>query len=617
MNSLFALIISIFFLLICACIGRAVHRLWRSDAAIGAFERLVVDSALGMGTVSLVIFAVGASQLLSKLWVFLAILLAVSLKYVPETMADIFGSLKTFARGCRGAFSEISAAFFIVLAVAALIPALAPPSMSDWDSLAYHLSVPKMYLQHGGIYYINFTSHSNFPFLMEMLYIPGLAIGSVAAAKLMNYWAAVLLAASIWMLAKRHFCEKSAYIAVLSFVGMPIVLWEATTAYIDLSTALYTVLCIYLLFNYFDTDNRQFLFGSAISAGFACSTKMTALAVVPLAFVWIIAENIADKKKPNIKIAFLFAFIALLVCSPWYIKSIIYTGNPVYPFFYSIFGGKDWTSGLANTYSSLQAKFGMGHDFTSFIFLPYDLTFYSEKYYDAPGLFVGPVLLLSLPLLCFAKYKSKKLIGLLCFFILQIVIWFKLSQQSRYLLPDFALLSVIIASLLYTDERLKAVRAVYSCAFVFIALFGVYTLLPSVQSSAKYVLGEQTQDQFLSQNLDIYSCDKFVSEHLPKDAKVALYGDTRGFYLNRQYVWADPGHNALFTRDFNSEDDLIKYWKSQKITHVFINHRLFPSPNKAKGLVAYIYQAIDDGELKPVCSDEYTPYSRPAVYEIR
>ena len=615
MNSLLSLIISVIFLLISAGIGRAIHHLWRADENTSALERLVIDTALGLGAVSMALFAVGALKLFSFLWVFIGILALIALRYLPDVARDCTGTIKTYLRGRRTAFSIFAAILLLVLAVSALIPALAPPSMSDYDTLSYHLSVPKLYLHHGGIYYIDFTSHSNFPFLMEMLYIPGLALGSPVAAKLMNYWVGVLLVASVWVLVRKHLHEKAALLAALAFAGMPIVLWEATTAYVDLATALYSVLCIHLLLNYFDTNDSRFLVGSAIAAGFAASTKMTGLALIPLIVVWLIAHRFAEQKKFELKRVLMFIGIALLVCSPWYIKSFVYTGNPVYPFFYSVFGGKNWTSSMAQVYSSLQAKFGVGHDFASFVFLPYDLAFYSERFYDTPGLFIGPIFLIALPLLCFAKYKSKKIIGLLGFFLAQMVIWFKLTQQSRYLIPDLAIIAALVASILYLDSRFRIARLACVFAFVLTSIFGIYTLIPAIENAAPLVFGRESQDQYLSRSLDIYACEKYINTSLPKDAKIALYGDIRGFYLDKQYVWADPGHNTLFTSDFNSVEDILRYWKSLGITHLLVNHRFFPTREHASGVATLIYKAIDDGKLEPLCSDGYST-NHPDVYAI-
>ncbi len=107
-----------------------------------------------------------------------------------------------------------------------------------------------------GFYYIDFASHSNFPFLVEMLYTPALSWTDPAGAKMVHYLYGVLLVLAVVMLVRKHFMPKAAPLAALALVGMPIVLWEATTAYIDLATALYTVVAVYLLLDYFDNSDR-------------------------------------------------------------------------------------------------------------------------------------------------------------------------------------------------------------------------------------------------------------------------------------------------------------------------------------------------------------------------
>ncbi|MCE5198724.1 MAG: glycosyltransferase family 39 protein [Armatimonadota bacterium] len=610
-HTLFSLLLSVLMLACAACVGRGLRRLLQAEGS--ASERLVVDSALGLGVVSLVIFAAAALQLLHVLPVILLIILALGCISLPQVARDAVHVARRLIR-YSSASSLLIGLLLLILGVAALIPALAPPSMSDWDSLAYHLAVPKLYINHGGIYYINFSSHSNFPFLMEMLYTAMLRMGSMVAAKMINYWVGVLLVASVAMLVRRHFNPKAAPMAAVALTGIPIVLWLSTTAYIDLATGLYTVLAVHLLLNYLEKPERGYLIGSAIAAGLAASTKMTGLAVIPLIVIWLVVDRFASEKRVfEWKRGLMFTGIALLMCSPWYIKSIIYTGNPVYPFFYSIFGGRDWTADLARNYSMLQAKFGMGHDFTAFLMLPFNLTFFSDKFYDTPGLYIGPILLVSLPLLFIARYKSRKLLGLAAFFVAQVVVWFALSQQSRYLVPSFGILAVLIAVIAYQDDRFKLARAALWFVCIDTAIFGLYTLLPAAATSAPVVFGRQTQDEYLSHSLDVYSAQQWMNENLPKDAKVAFFGDTRGFYLDRDYIWADPGHNTIFTRTFKSELELISNLKSQRITHLMINFRVFPERGKGGELT---YQAIDKGDMEQVYP-EGDAFASVSVYKIR
>jgi hypothetical protein len=630
------------FLILAGCgLGRVARGLWRGKDE-PFLDRFVLDVSMGLGMMSLVLFAMAAGHVLSgpglgisRVRLFALVNALALFLGAPLVLRDGVVSLMGWLRRKKwpSLVTVIWVVLFTCLALVVLIPALAPPSGSDWDSLAYHLAIPKLYLQHHGFYYIDFASHANFPFLVEMLYTPALAASFPSGwAKLVHYLYGMLLVLAVVMLTRRHFTAKAAPLAALAIAGMPLVMWEATTAYIDLATALYTVSAVYLLLEYFDKAELRSLIGCGVAAGLAASTKMTGLTLIPILGIWLLIDRwavvaVLRRRHAGIEAgsetghygrvfghSLIFAGFALLVCSPWYIKTLIYTGNPVYPFFYSVFGGRDWTAELARNYSALQAHFGVGHDLASFLMLPFDLTFHSEKFYDTPGLFVGPILLVALPLLYFARYQSRKLLGLTLFFLAQIVVWFALTQQSRYLIPSFALLAVIIAAIAYSDERFKLTRIALYFVFAATALFGVMTLVPLIRIAEPVVFGHETQDAYLSRTLPIYPAEKWINRKTPDDAKIALFGDTRGFYLDRDYVWADPGHNVRFTRDFASVDDFVAYLKGQGITHAMINFRLFPRRIGSRGTAALVYKAIDEGRFERVYGDEASP---AAVYKIR
>lgn len=596
-------------------VGRVARGVWRGKD-VPPLDRFVIDLSMGLGILSLVYFAIAAAHCLTVTSAYMVCLCLAFAVGFPLAAYDISESARRWLKEKRwpSLVTLIWVVIFISLALVVLIPALATPSGADWDSLAYHLSIPKLYLQHGGFYYIDFASHSNFPFLVEMLYTPALSLNDPAGAKMVHYLYGVLLVLAVVMLVRKHFNAKAVPLAAIAIAGIPMVMWEATTAYIDLATAVYTVLAVYLLLEYFDKAELRSLVGCGIAAGFAASTKMTGLALIPLLGLWLLIDRWAVERRVEWKCALVFGGVALLVCSPWYIKTLIYTGNPVYPFFYSIFGGRDWTTELARTYSTLQAKFGTGHDLTSFLYLPYDLAFHSDRFYDRPGLFVGPIFLVAVPLLFFVRHQSRKLLGLTLFVLAQVGIWFALSQQSRYLIPTFALLAVIIAAIAYSHEKLRVTRAALYAVFAATAVFGVLMLLPLARSAAPVVFGSETQDRYLSDTLPIYPAQRWINHNTPRGAKVALFGDTRGFYLNRDYVWADPGHNVRFARDYADLNDFISYLKGQGITHAMINFRVFPRRMGSTGSAALVYGAIDGGRFEQVYGDETSP---AAVYKIR
>ena len=106
---------------------------------------------------------------------------------------------------------------------------------------------------------------------------------------------------------------------------------------------------------------------STLVCGFALGTKLLALAVPTFA---IGALVVALRNEPKRGAAWLriggFALLAAAVAAPWYLKSYLWTGNPVYPFYYELFGGRYWTPQRAHEYALAQQAFGMGRDRCNF-----------------------------------------------------------------------------------------------------------------------------------------------------------------------------------------------------------------------------------------------------------
>jgi len=588
-------------------LGVGLRRLWRRDDA-SAIEALLTDTAFGLGALSLVFFALGALRLLDWLWYFVGLSLTPGVIALARRRRVWRSSVPGDERE-RSPESRAALALLAVLALTALVPALAPPAMSDWDSLAYHLAMPKLFLEHGGFCYVSFSSHSNFPYLMETLYMPGLSLGDPVAAKLMNYWTGVMLIAVVWMTARRFFGSRAAWMSAVGVGGIPLVMWEMTTAYVDLATALYTILGLHLVLVHLESSDRRALVGCGIAAG---------LAVIPMLALWALIAS----GRGRWKAAGVIAGVAAVVCAPWYVKTFLYTGNPVYPFLFSIFGGRDWTAALAANYASLQAQFGTGHDFASLLLLPFNITACSESFYDTPGLYVGPILLLVVPFLFVGWRRQAATRGLVAFLLALVGVWFGLSHQSRYLIPAFAVAALIIAEVACRTfsppegegrgEGGRATRAALWLVLVATALVGFGTIRPGLLSAWPVVAGTESRDDYLSRSMDSYEAQRYMNNLLPSHARVALFGDTRGFYLNRNYVWADPGHNVEFSRRFASSDEFVEYLKDRGVTHAMINYHFFPPRDKGGSAV---YQSIDSGRLDRVYPDDER--AAVAVYEVK
>ena len=115
-------------------------------------ERLVFEAALGLGMLGLLIFALGALQLfyLPSFLVLLLLMAVLSWRALSGVVSDAFSGLRSLRKLQWKAETMIAGGILAAIGFFALIRALAPPIGDDWDSLAYHLAIPKLFLKHHG-----------------------------------------------------------------------------------------------------------------------------------------------------------------------------------------------------------------------------------------------------------------------------------------------------------------------------------------------------------------------------------------------------------------------------------------------------------------------------------
>jgi hypothetical protein len=76
----------------------------------------------------------------------------------------------------------------------------------------------------------------------------------------------------------------------------------------------------------------------------------------------------------------------------------------------------------------------------------------------------------------------------------------------------------------------------------------------------------------VSGKVDLYSASK-VFDADASIQKVALFDDVFGYYVNKPYFWATPGHTTeLGYATMQTADDLIASLKKLGITHVYVTN---------------------------------------------
>ncbi len=500
--------------------------------------------------------------------------------------------------------------FLLGIAVAvlfALVSMLAPSDIIEWDSLAYHLAVPKMWLRDGSIHYISFIHQSNFPGAVDYLYIWGLLWGGQAGAKAFTLAFHLFGLLAVFGFARQMYGQRAGWWAALAWATVPAVLWLSGTAYIDVQNGLYAGLGI-LFAGLFVRDRlSSCAWLSGIMLGFAAGSKYTGLQTI-FAVGVVVAVGLvlslrvggsagAGMPSPNpsrsvrgggVAGLAVLCGAALLVAAPWYVKNVAWTGNPVFPFFYKQLGGKNWSDWQAAIYQNEQQSFGAGRaspqegqDYALGKIEPQRLGHAILGLAYQPGRYINPaqtsgqgfpigaigVAVIATLLIWLISGRAgpfeSSVLGVV---LLSLAMWFVLSEQSRYIIALAVPLSVLLGGAVV---RLRAGPMLAGVAVVQ-ALVSFYVVKSQrFDAQIQVVMGKVSADEYLAQTTPFSTMALDINKLAHK---VALYDEVFGYLLDVPYMWANPGHTSEFGYEkLNSGDELVARLKEVGFSHVYVN----------------------------------------------
>jgi hypothetical protein len=536
--------------------GSLLLQIFRFKEAFQELEILLLSVVLGEAAVSFLIMSMGLLNLYHSFWLSTVYaLLAWGAFKLRKRAADALGEIGHFI---SERVSLFSAACVVVVSLAwlrAAVAACAPPI--NWDCLAYHLACPKIYWMQGRMLRIPWSINAHYPFNTEMIYLLCIALRNDLAAQWTNVMHATLMLAALCVLVRKYLSPEAAGLAAALFVAQPVFMYVTGNALTDVNLAFICLMAIVVfLRENKETDFMQrrlgFLCGAL--AGIAMSVKITGAWIVAVLVILRIWRIVRDKEGIPAAIPFFLGFI--LCGAPWYFRNLILTGNPIWPYLGGLFGASHHDLAIWRRIHSSVTE-GVGISPLKLGFLPLWLAFKPHVFHHQPVLEAFPfILLLGIRITERRSFQPMEKIWL-SLIGLWTLCWFFVYQDWRYFMPAAALMAGLISFwIVKAQNRNQRIIAILAALF---ALIPLKDISANNELYAAFHLQPQrgvisSRQRYLELSLGAtYVVEEIANRILPPKAKVLMYRDVRGYYLDRDYAWGDPLNSGVV--DFSAISD--------------------------------------------------------------
>lgn len=451
-----------------------------------------------------------------------------------------------------------------------------------WDANVYHLTVPRLYLDHGGFHRIPFNVYSNWPLNTQMLYALALAARDHVLAKSVHFAFGVAVLVLIHRVVKANGRSWAGWLAALLFLFNPVVLDEFRHAYVDLAFALFLLLAFVMMQQGLegrDDRDRQLVL-AGVFAGVAAGIKPTGVLGVSclvLVFLVVLIRQKGPWRENCKDLARILVPTAVLL-TPWLIKSWILTGNPIYPFLYGLFGGPEWSAELSDQLGRWQRGMGMGRSWLDSLLLPFRVILSGGPGYDHFDGKISPLWLVIVPFSAAVARRDPWVARSLGFAGLYFVVWALTSQQMRFLIPILPFLAIAAGIAAYETSRglkstfaLLSRSAVIATSIAMVVLGGQDLWSPTRMMVPRYLdTGSALVEEV------VHPVFQYINEDLPAEARLLFLNTNHGFFCERDFV-ADSFFEASQINDLLQAQDgkagIQAALGARRISHILVENR--------------------------------------------
>ena len=590
--------------------------------------RLVLQFGLGTGLFSLVWFLLGLAGLYFRwtAWGVLLLGLFFLRKPVYSWAKEFSFMLLEFEKIKK---SEKAVVLFLsVLLLIQLLIALSPPL--KYDALTYHLDLPRHYAAANSFVFLDQNPYWGHPQLVEVLYTFAYLLFGLETAVLLGWVVGVMILAgtagvcNFWI----KEADPKADTKMPGLMAAAVLLsgytfrYMFSWAYTDLFSVLFGFCTLLVFIQFLQTNNVKFLYFSGLFAGFALGTKWTAALVLLPLFFWLVPDLLKGRLKP--RTVFIWGGVFFLTALPWFLKNYIYTGNPLYPYFFPT----PWINDFRLTAASTSPQ---NHNLVKNLLAPLTSTWFGVDSATGFGADIGPLMLLFLPFV-FWKFRREKIVKL---FGLCLLFWwgsmllgshfFEHLQQTRLYFVFLPCLAICAALGWYAVQPLKSgnirVGLVLNGMLFMVSVFILFQDITDVQVSRSiaYLGGNSSRQDYLEKSLGWYARAMKQLEGLPAGSKVLMLWEGRGLYAPDN-VDSDPWIDVFRVNlsENLTTQEMIGHWQEEGYSYLLVNMSgvEFLQENPGSGWQEdwQAFDALLDGLPEPLSmGDVYSLYELPLL----
>jgi len=473
-----------------------------------------------------------------------------------------------------------------VLVLAAELPAMLAPPVGG-DQTKYQLAYARLYALAGGLVATPWSFWGQMQFLPNFVFALGFALRGDVLARLLNGAMGVAAALALATLVGRRLAPRAGAVAGALFFTLPITWSLMTRAGSDLAVVLYAALAAAAFLAWAREGDGAHLRRAALMAGFAGGSKVMGLLVPALLGTAVLAVLVRRGQPPRRLAgpALAFALVALVAASPWYARNAADTGNPIYPFGYSVFGGRHWSSAASEyladyyqQYQSAQAERRKGTPYAGLdvVRFPWDLTMHPDSFENGArqSMDVGPFALAFAPALLLVRRRrfailATAALGFGYAGIIAAVAW----AHPRYVVPGVALVLVAAVPAARTLLRPRVFAAAVALTIAGNLALTARLLQPLWPDQVLVAAGRLAPAEFLRRHSPRFAFWERANAEVPADGLVLVLEKVpHPYYIDRPFVLGSYlEQNLLDYRTLGAPGALGAAVHGLGVTHVAVD----------------------------------------------